>query len=77
MAVDVETRELPRFRKRALAACKDTSNPKGFNSALVKELPLRAATSAADPADVVRAERNVGADRGPTHAHGAAVLTTS
>ena len=42
-----------------------------------KELPLRAATGAADPADVVRAERNVGADRGPTHAHGAAVLTTS
>ena len=35
-----------------------------FNSALVKELPLRAATGAADPADVARAERNVGADRG-------------
>ena len=27
---------------------------------------MRAATGAADPADVVRAERNVG----PTHAHG-------
>ena len=31
---------------------------------------MRTATGAADPADVVRAERNVGADRGPTHAHG-------
>ena len=32
----------------------------------------RAATGAADrdPADVARAKRNVGADRGPTHAHG-------
>ena len=59
---------LPRFRKRALAACtgKTLAIQKDFNSALVKELPLRAATGAADPADVVRAERNVG----PTHAHG-------
>ena len=59
---------LPRLPRlgNALAACKTLAIQKDFNSALVKELPLRAATGAADPADVARAERNVG----PTHAHG-------
>ncbi len=40
-----------------------------LRSALSKSCPC-AAAGATDPADAVRAERNVGADRRPTHAHG-------
>ena len=43
---------------------------------LVGELPLRAATGAADPADVVRAERNEGRTAGQRTRTGAAVLTS-